>query len=218
MSEISKVKVPSEYPPEKGRYARGNDYSPVAVCVILDTFDFAIPMELEELVMESLDAGTALSGMLQTENIGIEKMICNIVSNPNIRYIVLCGRESYGHLTGDTLKKLVKNGVDENGWVIDSPALTPYLPNIPKEAIERFRKQIKLIDLLGCVDIDRVIAAVRACYQENPTIFEDYTLYDLGAYPEDPICVRLSMRIEKPWEVERPKIVSRWRKFILDPE
>jgi Tetrahydromethanopterin S-methyltransferase, subunit A len=44
--------------------------------------------------MAGIDAGAALSGMLQTENVGMEKMIYNIVANPNIRYIVLCGRES----------------------------------------------------------------------------------------------------------------------------
>ncbi|MEJ2067154.1 MAG: tetrahydromethanopterin S-methyltransferase subunit A, partial [Deltaproteobacteria bacterium] len=107
-----KVNLPGEYPPEKGRYARGNDYSPVVVCVILDTFDFNIPPELEELVMAGLDTGAALSGMLQTENIGLEKMICNIVANPNIRYIVLCGRETAGHLTGQSLLALMENGVN----------------------------------------------------------------------------------------------------------
>jgi len=59
-----KVKPPDEYPPEEGRYVRGNDYSPVAVCVILDTFDFAVPAELNELVMAAVDSGAALSGML----------------------------------------------------------------------------------------------------------------------------------------------------------
>jgi tetrahydromethanopterin S-methyltransferase subunit A len=68
-----KVKPPDGYPPEEGRYVRGNDYSPVAVCVILDTFDFAIPVELNGLVMAGVDSGAALSGMLQTENIGMEK-------------------------------------------------------------------------------------------------------------------------------------------------
>jgi hypothetical protein len=48
-----KVRPPDDYPPEEGRYVRGNDYSPVAVCVILDTFDFAIPSELNELAMSN---------------------------------------------------------------------------------------------------------------------------------------------------------------------
>src|SRR4030065_1497532 len=108
-----KAKPPDGYPPEEGRYVRGNDYSPVAVCVILDTFDFAIPPELNELVMVGTDSGAALSGMLQTENIGVEKVICNIVANPNIRYLVVCGPESPGHLVGDAILAFCQNGVDD---------------------------------------------------------------------------------------------------------
>jgi hypothetical protein len=56
-----KVKPLDGYPPEEGRYVRGNDYSPVAVCVILDAFDFAIPTELNELVMVGVDSSAALN-------------------------------------------------------------------------------------------------------------------------------------------------------------
>ena len=145
-----KVDVPDGYPPEKGRYARGNDYSPVAVCVILDTFDFNIPPELEELLMAGLDTGAALSGMLQTENIGMEKMICNIVANPNIRYVVLCGREAAGHLPGQALQCLMEGGVDEKRRIVGSEAPTPYLFNLSAEAIERFRTQIVAVVNLLC--------------------------------------------------------------------
>src|SRR4030042_684982 len=109
-----KVKIPDGYPPEQGRYVRGNDFSPVVVCVILDDFDFKTPPEITELVMAGIDSGAALAGTLQTENIGMEKMLCNIVANPNIRYVVLCGRESTGHLPGESLLLLKQNGVDEN--------------------------------------------------------------------------------------------------------
>jgi len=145
-----KVKPPDGYPPEEGRYVRGNDYSPVAVCVILDTFDFAIPPELNELVMVSVDLGAALSGMLQTENIGLEKMICNIVANPNIRYIVLCGRESAGHLPGESLLALKENGVTETKQIVGTRAPTPHLYNIPLELIERFNQQIVSVINLLC--------------------------------------------------------------------
>ena len=63
---------PSEcYPLEKERYIWGNDFLPVAVCVILDTFDFAIPADLNELVMAAGDSDSAISDMFQTENIEI---------------------------------------------------------------------------------------------------------------------------------------------------
>ncbi|MBM4444078.1 MAG: tetrahydromethanopterin S-methyltransferase subunit A [Chloroflexi bacterium] len=190
-----KVKPPEGYPPEPGRYVRGNDFSPVAVCVILDDFDFKIPPELQSLVLAGMDAGAALSGMLQTENVGTEKMLCNIVANPNIRYLVLCGRESSGHLPGETLLALKRNGVDDKKQVIGSTAPTPYLHNIPVEVIERFNKQIVTIVSLLCrpgetdtkspgLDPKVVEKAVWSCFQENPVVFRGYTVHDMGAYPE----------------------------------
>ena len=109
-----KVEPAEGYPSEEGRYARGNDFSPVAVCVILDDFDFRIPPELQELVMAGLDGGAALSGMLQTENVGMEKVLCNVVANPNIRYIVLCGRESSGAGQATGMKG---RGIAPRAWV-----------------------------------------------------------------------------------------------------
>ncbi len=197
-----KVKLPEEYPPEEGRYARGNDYSPVAVCVILNTFDFKIPNELEELVMTALDAGAALAGLLQTENIGIEKMVCNVVANPNIRYLVVCGEESPGHLVGDAVVALAKNGVNEKKNIIGAKAPTPYLYNLPLEVIERFRQQISVLDLVDCMDKEIVSEAIKCCYQENPTDFsykgEKYRLYDPGAFGE-PLLHKIIWTVKKPW-------------------
>ena len=210
-----KVKPPDGYPPEVGRYVRGNDYSPVAVCTILDTFDFAIPPELNELVMVGTDSGAALSGMLQTENLGLEKMICNIAANPNIRYIVLCGRESTGHLPGEALLALKQNGIDEAKRIIGSNALTPYLSNIPKELIDRFNQQIVVIVNLLCRPGERdtelpglnpkvVEKAVRSCYQENPTSFMDYTLYDLGACAEPAIVHKIANKLSQSQQAAEP--------------
>ncbi|MCX5992041.1 MAG: tetrahydromethanopterin S-methyltransferase subunit A [Chloroflexi bacterium] len=210
-----KVKPADSYPPEEGRYVRGNDYSPVAVCVILDTFDSAIPSELNEMVMAGVDAGAAISGMLQTENIGLEKVICNIVANPNIRYIVLCGRESNGHLPGESLLALKQNGVDDKKHIIGSEAPTPYLSNISLEVIGRFNKQIvSIINLLcqpGESDVrtpglsPKVIEkAVWSCYQENPVIFMGHTLYDMGAYPEPAILHKIVSRLAQPQQSMEP--------------
>lgn len=108
---MRKIDPPDGYPPEDGRYLRGKDYSPVAVVAILNQPDDQIPERLKEIVKESIETGAVLVGMLQTENIGIEKIIANVISNPNIRYIVLCGIESRGHLIGDAFIKLFENGL-----------------------------------------------------------------------------------------------------------
>jgi tetrahydromethanopterin S-methyltransferase subunit A len=212
---VLKVKPPDRYPPEEGRYVRGNDYSPVAVCVILDTFDYAIPSDLNELVMCAADTGAALSGMLQTENLGLEKMICNIVANPNIRYIVLCGRESSGHLPGEALLALQQNGIDEAKRIIGSHALTPYLSNIPKELVDRFNNQIIAIVNLLCKPGEKdtnlpglnpkvVEDAVRSCYQENPVKFMGYTVYDMGANPEPAIVHKIAAKLSQPQPAVEP--------------
>ena len=54
-----KVKPLDGYHAEEGRYVRGNDYSSVAVYIILNIFDLAIPAELNELVMVVIDSGAA---------------------------------------------------------------------------------------------------------------------------------------------------------------
>lgn len=190
---------------------RGNDYSPVAVCVILDTFDFAIPVELNELVMTGVDSGAALSGLLQTENIGLEKMVCNVVANPNMRYIVLCGRESPGHLPGESLLALKENGVSDAKQIIGTGAPTPYLHNIPVELIQRFRDQIVSVVNLLCQPGERDMSvsgldpkviekAVWSCFQEEPVSFIDHRLCDIGAYPEPAICHKIASKLSQPQE------------------
>jgi tetrahydromethanopterin S-methyltransferase subunit A len=207
--EIQKVDPPPEYPPEEGRFLRGNDYSPVAVVAILDTYDFKIPPELVRLVQVAVENGAALAGTLQTENIGVEKIVANVVANPNIRYLVLCWRESQGHLPANALINLVKNGVaeDKRRTIIGVEAPTPYLSNISVEAIERFRKQVNIVNLISednpkmAMDPENVKKAVWSCIQEKPTKFMGHTLYDPGA-PEPPICQKLTMRITEPWKPE----------------
>jgi len=193
-----KVEPASSYPPEEGRYLRGNDYSPVAVAVILVYDQEKAPPDIENLVRVGLESGTALSGTIQTENIGIEKLICNIVANPNIRYLVIFGPESPGHQTGDALLMLLENGVDERKRIIGAKALTPYLFNLPMEFIARFRRQVRLINLLDEGDPDLLRRAVWSCYQEEPTSFQNCTLFDPGAYPEGPLSGRLTWRVTRP--------------------
>ncbi|HYA39966.1 MAG TPA: tetrahydromethanopterin S-methyltransferase subunit A [Syntrophobacteraceae bacterium] len=190
-----------DYPPEDGRYLRGNDFSPVAVAIILNCDADKIPRELENLVRAGIETGAALSGTVQTENIGFEKIVCNIVANPNIRYLIVGGPESEGHLTGEALKALIQNGVDEKKRIIETDAPHPFLFNLPVEMIDRFRKQLSLIDLQFEANPDLIRKAVWCCYQESPVEFRGYSLYDMGAYPEPPLSGKLTWRVTQPWTV-----------------
>ena len=194
-----KVNPHPDYPPEEGTYLRGNDYSPVAVAVILNCDADKIPPEIEKLVRAGIESGAALAGTVQTENIGFEKIVCNIVANPNIRYLILAGPESEGHLTGEAMKALLSNGVDEKKRIAGTSAPHPFLFNLPMEMIDRFRKQLSLIDLQFQADPELVRKAVWSCYQEQPVEFRGYSLYDPGAYPEPPLSGRITWRVTNPW-------------------
>jgi len=196
--EIRKIAVPSGYPPEEGCYLRGNDYSPVAVIVILKWRREETPESIELLVRAAIESGAALSGTLQTENVGLEKVICNVIANPNIRYIIVCGPESPGHFVGETINTLYKNGIDENKRIIGTQAPAPFLFNIPPEWVERFISQTKLIDLVNEGDPAVIRDAVQSCYQENPTKFREYDLWDYGAYEEELICGKITWKVTNP--------------------
>lgn len=196
---MKKFKLTYDWPIEKGKYLVSNPLSPVGVVVILTTPYDKIPKETEELVRAGVEKGAGISGTLQTANIGIEKIVVNLISNPNIRYLILTGRES-GHFPADALKALFKNGTDEKSYILKTKAPTAILKNIPKEAIERLRKQIQLIDLSGIIDVTILEEAVWTCYQDKETPFETkgrrYKLYDVGPFPEEPIIYKLTDKLK----------------------
>ena len=198
MTDVKKAEPAAGYPPEEGCYLRGNDYSPVAVVVILRWMREETPPDIERLVRVAVESGAALAGTLQTENIGLEKVVCNIVSNPNIRYLVVCGPESPGHLVGDAILALAKNGTDDRKRIIGTEAPTPYLFNIPPEFVERFREQVTVIDLVNEGTPEVLRQAVWSCYQEEPTPFRQYKLYDPGAYQAAPLSGAITWKVAQP--------------------
>ncbi|MBS3816524.1 MAG: tetrahydromethanopterin S-methyltransferase subunit A [Candidatus Thermoplasmatota archaeon] len=153
----------SELYPWPGEYKMGDPDSPVAVVTLADKFDFD-----EEKV--------AIWGPMKTENLGIEKVIANVLSNPNIRFILICGDEIRGHRSGQTLKALIKNGIQDNGKIREADGAVPYIENLSNEAIERFREQVQVKDLLGIKSKEDINEAVEEALAEDPSSFgEPYT-------------------------------------------
>jgi tetrahydromethanopterin S-methyltransferase subunit A len=173
------------------------------VVIVLNRKEDEIPAEIEALVRVGVESGAALAGTVQTENIGFEKIICNVVANPNIRYAILSGPESEGHLTGEAFKAFLKNGVDEKKRIIGSNSPHPLLYNLPMEFIERFRQQVSLIDLQFRGTPELIRKAVWSCYQEIPVDFEGCSLYDIGAFPEPPLSGKITQRVMQPWTLPK---------------
>ena len=82
----------------------------------------------------------------------VDKVIKNVITNPTIKYLLLVGQEPKGHKSGETFVALSKNGVDEKMRVIGSTGKKPILRNVSVQEIDSFRKQVEIIDLIGCSD------------------------------------------------------------------
>ena len=147
-----------EWPVVPGRYHVGNKQSPVAVCTLSS-------VALTRKIGPREDI--AIVGKTFTENLGIEKMIRNIVTNPAIRFLVLCGKES-PHRVGQSVQALVANGVDQDGRIVESKGRLPQLTNVSREEIEWFRQQIEVVDLIGEQEVDAILASVEDLWRRNP--------------------------------------------------
>ncbi len=180
--------------PERGTYSQGNPLSPVSV---------VIPMPDKKAIQVAIEAGAAMAGSVVTANIGVEKIVLNTISNPNIRYIVLFGKDSAGHFSGDAISNLHKNGVDENRKVIGSKGLTPYLKNIPIDAIDRFREQIiSVIDVMGIDDVSVLEKVIHFTIQEPENavrmdvsrngVEESFVLFDSGRFDKNPLNITIT--------------------------
>jgi tetrahydromethanopterin S-methyltransferase subunit A len=113
----------------------------------------------------------AIYGRLKTENIGIEKIIANTISNPHIRFLVICGEDIRGHRSGSSLLALYKNGIDQNHRIIDAPGAIPYIENLTQDAITRFQAQLDVIDLIGEKQGQTIDAIIVDCIRKKPESF-----------------------------------------------
>jgi len=147
--------VNMEWPSISGRYKVGNAKSPVVVCSMA-TIDMNLPMD-----------NIALMGKCVTENVGIERIVKNIISNPNIRFLICCGKVSKGHFVGDALECLVKNGVDSQKRIVEAKGAMPVVNNLTKDEIEQFRKQVRVICMQGEMDVDKITEKINECVKNN---------------------------------------------------
>jgi len=141
----------------------GDPESPVAAATLASHIE-QIPV----------DAGAAIAGPCKTENLGIEKMLANLISNPNIRFLVLCGSEVQGHITGQSIEALHANGVDpEKRKIVDATGAIPFIENIPDEGIERFQQQMEIVSIIDVEDAAAIQSKIKECIEKDPGAFEE---------------------------------------------
>ena len=150
----------SGWPLIKGDFHSGDANSPVAVVTMGSHLD-------EQGIC---DAGAALCGSCKTENLGIEKVIANVIANPNIRFLLLCGTEVKGHLSGQTLVALHKGGV-KDGRVVGAEGAIPFIENLNEAAIKRFQEQVEIVNIMESEDIGAIKAKINELKAKDPGAF-----------------------------------------------
>lgn len=155
------------WPPLPGDYSVVRFGASVAVCT-LNSEDLA-----KELAQAAPD-GLAIVGTMHTENLGIERVIRNVLANPNIRFLVLCGedtRQLIGHLPGQSLESLFANGLDEKQRIVGAKGKRPFLKNATPGHVAAFKKQVQLVCMISEKDVSRIARAIGECHAQEPPPF-----------------------------------------------
>ncbi|MCC6239713.1 MAG: DUF4346 domain-containing protein [Phycisphaerales bacterium] len=151
------------WPPLPGSYSVLRYQAPVAVCTLGDE-------ALASTIHATGDPALAIVGTMQTENLGIERLIQNVVANPYIRFLILCGgdtKQAIGHLPGQSMLALSRAGLNDQRRIIGAPGKRPLLKNIDLAAVAHFRRAVEVVDLIGLTEAHAVTAAAQACAKRN---------------------------------------------------
>ncbi len=190
----NKVKPSAGWPVVKGEYEAGNPENPVAVTTCGSHLKGAA----------QLAAGAAITGPHKTENLGIEKIVANIISNPNIRFLLVTGAEVKGHISGEAIVMLHKNGVKDNRIVKASGAI-PYIENLPDDAIKRFQAQVEIVEMIGTEDEVAIVTKIKELAAKDP-----------GAFAGEPMLIQVGEKEEvaeaggvKPMSAEIATVLAR---------
>ena len=156
--------------------------------------------DLPDILAARKPQGMCVVGKTETENIGIEKIIQNTLAAPGIRYLLLCGEDSQGHFSGQTILSLFENGVNERMRVAGSRGKRPILVNTAPQAVAAFTNQVEIVDMIGCTDADEIIQKIetlaaqpprqrRMIAQDEPAAAPEIKV--INAKPKDPEKVKL---------------------------
>jgi len=152
VSGAANGQLENAWPPHPGEYIVGNPADSVAICTLSDR-------ELPQKLIAAMGSDLAIAGRCDTENIGVEKVVLNLLANSRIRWLILCGAEAPGHRAADAFLRLKERGVDANMRVLESASWRPVLKNLTLFDVARFREQIELVNLTGVTTVSKIVAA-----------------------------------------------------------
>ena len=144
IGEICKIVLPIHE-----EFFFGNPNSKTAICT-LASLNLLKSMKNSD-ILENVE----IVGRLLSENKGIDEIIRYVYRKKNIKKIIICGHEVWGHKAGHSLIQLHKNGTDNNSKIIGSKSPNPVL-SVKKSEINYFQKEIKLVNLIGETNPEKI--------------------------------------------------------------
>jgi tetrahydromethanopterin S-methyltransferase subunit A len=140
----------SSWPPLPGSYRVLDPRAEGSICTLASE-------DLYEALADEAPPGVAIVGSMVTENLGIERLVRNVVANPAVSWLLLCGIDSKGHKAGESLLALSRNGVDAEMRIVGAPGQRARLANLTPAEVERFRRRVTVFSHLGVTNSDEVL-------------------------------------------------------------
>jgi tetrahydromethanopterin S-methyltransferase subunit A len=137
--------------PIKHEYYLGRGKA-VAICT-LSSIDLLKKISRSEMISEIVIAGRLLS-----ENKGIDAIINFTLEHPDLRRIIVCGKEVKGHRAGQALLALARNCIDLPGRIIGAAGPYPILES-PAQDVDAFRRQVEILDMIALLILTRLLLA-----------------------------------------------------------
>ncbi|CAN5852550.1 hypothetical protein BH23THE1_BH23THE1_15900 [soil metagenome] len=121
----------------------------IAICT-LSSIDL-----LKKISGDAIMDKLLIVGRLFSENKGIDQLIRFCTMSSTLRYLILCGKDTNGHYPADALINLMQFGLDEHNKIIGTKAPYAFIRCHPN-FVNKFRDQIKLIDMRECYNLDKI--------------------------------------------------------------
>lgn len=138
-------------------------------------------------IVEKLDKNSfCLAGQLYSKD-GINYIIRNILANPSISCLIICGQDISG--TGKALINFFQKGIDENYNIAGSDFALIH-KEIPKSFLEIIRQNVKVKDLREIGDVGKIAEELKNYKPTGkpfcePQIFPEHKENKFSTFPTD---------------------------------
>lgn len=178
----------------KDQLLLGDAQSPVGICAL---------WTLKELIAKEIGKEQfSVCGQLYSKQ-GIKYILRNILANPRIRFLLLCGKDKSS--SGQALLQEFKKP-------------NPPDADIPDNLFALFQKNVKIIDLRGEINSQRIKRTIEGLEKKTglwmePKLFKQETILPTATFPTDPCVFKLRYpTVAKAW----PWILKHIMKFGVE--